>query len=866
MKSMMRKNTLREIRGSLGRYIAIFSIIALGVGFFSGLRVTRRAMIETGDRYTSEYKMFDYRLLSTLGFDEADLEEIKKLDGIAVADGAVSEDFIYTGADGAAKVIRAHSLTDGVNELSLRSGHLPTKDNECVGDSRLFTEKDIGTKITLSDDNAQEITDKFKYKEYTLVGLVDSPYYLNFERGSTTLGTGRLAGFVYMPYESFSVDYFTEIFVKLSSTQGLYMYSDEYNDAVDDSESKITSLIESRSNARYEDIYSSALDEINTSQAQLDSAKAEYEQAKLLFGITNDELEAQLASAQAEIDSARLELEKIEKPQCYALKRSTNIGYVSFDNDSKIVDGISTVFPIFFLLVAVLVCTITMNRMVDEQRTQIGIFKALGYSTGTIMGKYIFYAGSAALPGCVFGYFFGIFAFPWVIWNVYDVMYGFAPIAYVFDLPLAIISLVVSLLCSVGTAWLSCRKELSEAAAQLMRPKAPKSGKRIFLEKIPFIWKRLKFLHKVSARNIFRYTKRFIMMVLGIGGCTALLLTGFGLKDSIKNVVGEQFEKIMTYDYSVSLSEPLSDDFESEFSNSFGGIVQEYCFIYEGTMDIDVDGTSKSITVIAPKSSENISKFVDLHSDERKIAYPKNGEAVISRKFAEKNNINIGDTISAFSSDMKEIKVTVADICDNHIYAYLYVSIDTFYEQWGEYPDIKTVYASANESDDLHQVATKITELEGISGVTINDDVKESFTTMMQSLNYVVIFVTFCAGALAFIVLYNLTNINITERIREIATIKVLGFNSRETSDYIFREMFVLTGIGTALGLGLGVLLHSFVMAQIDMDIVSFNVHISFWSFVASVVLTFAFACIVNIAMYFKLEKINMAESLKSIE
>lgn len=866
MKSMMRKNTLREIRGSLGRYIAIFSIIALGVGFFSGLRVTRRAMIETGDRYITEYKMFDYRLLSTLGFDEADLEEIKAFDGIAVADGAVSEDFVYTGADGVAKVIRAHSMTDGINELSLRSGRLPTKDTECVGDSRLFTEKDIGTKITLSDDNAQEITDKFKYKEYTLVGLIDSPYYLNFERGSTTLGTGRLAGFVYMPYESFTVDYFTEIFVRLTSTQGLYMYSDEYNDAVDSFESKITALIESRANTRYEDIYSSALDEINSSQAKLDSAKAEYEQAKLQFGITNNELEAQLTSAQAEIDKTRLELDKIEKPQCYALTRSTNIGYVSFDNDSKIVDGISTVFPIFFLLVAVLVCTITMNRMVDEQRTQIGIFKALGYSTGTIMGKYIFYAGSAALTGCIFGYFFGNFAFPWVIWNVYDVMYGFAPISYVFDLPLAIISLVVSLLCSVGTAWLSCRKELGEAAAQLMRPKAPKSGKRIFLERIPFIWKRLKFLHKVSARNIFRYTKRFIMMVLGIGGCTALLLTGFGLKDSIENVVGEQFEKIMTYDYSVSLSGPLSDNFESEFSNSFGGIVQEYCFIYEGTMDVHIDGVSKSITVIAPKDSENIGKFVDLHSDERKIAYPKNGEAVISRKFAEKNNINIGDTISAFNSDMKEIKVTVADICDNHIYAYLYVSIDTFYEQWDEYPDIKTVYASANEGDDLHQIATRITELEGISGVTINDDVKESFTTMMQSLNYVVIFVTFCAGALAFIVLYNLTNINITERIREIATIKVLGFNSRETSDYIFREMFVLTGIGTVPGLGLGVLLHSFVMAQIDMEIVSFNVRISFWSFLASIVLTFAFACIVNIAMYFKLEKINMAESLKSIE
>lgn len=865
MRSMMRRTTLREIRGSLGRYIAIFSIIALGVGFFSGLRVTRRAMIETADIYTSEYKMFDYRLLSTLGFEKNDLDEIQNFDGISSADGAISEDFVYSGTDGAAKVVRAHSITENINELSLKSGRLPTKDSECVADSRLFTEKDIGTKITLSEDNGEDILGKFKHKEYTIVGLVDSPYYLNFDRGSTTLGTGRLAGFIYMPYEGFEVDYFTEIFVRLKATEGLYMYSDEYNNAVDGYEEKLLEFIEAQANTRYEGIYNDALSEIESSQTELDSAKAQYEQLKAM-GMENAEMEEGLIQAQSEIDSARLELDKIEKPQCYALTRSTNIGYVSFDNDSKIVDGISTAFPIFFLLVAVLVCTITMNRMVDEQRTQIGIFKALGYSTKAIMGKYVFYAGSAAFTGCIFGYFFGIFAFPWVIWNVYDVMYGFAPIEYVFDLPLAIISLAVSLLCSIGTAWVSCRKELSEVAAQLIRPKAPKNGKRIFLEKIGFFWKRLKFLHKVSARNIFRYTKRFIMMVLGIGGCTALLLTGFGLKDSIENVVGEQFEKIMIYDYTVSLSEPLSDEYEIEFEKNFDGIAENYGFVYEGSMNVDVDGTSKAITVIAPKSAENIGKFIDLHSGERKIPYPKNGEAVISRKFAEKNGISAGDTISVFNEDMKELKLKIADICDNHIYAYLYISLDTFSSQWEACPDIKTVYATSFETDDLHDIAAKIAEIDGVNGVSVNQDIKENFTTMMQSLNYVIIFITCCAGALAFIVLYNLTNINITERIREIATIKVLGFNSRETSDYIFREMFVLTGIGAVLGLGLGVLLHSFVMAQIDMDIVSFNVKITFWSFAASLVLTFAFACIVNIAMYFKLEKINMAESLKSIE
>ncbi|MDE6419363.1 MAG: FtsX-like permease family protein, partial [Lachnospiraceae bacterium] len=280
---------------------------------------------------------------------------------------------------------------------------------------------------------------------------------------------------------------------------------------------------------------------LHEAQTELNDGWAEYEDGR-------SEYESKIAEGQQEIDDAINELEKLEKPSYYLLTRNENIGYVSFDNDSSIVAGMANVFPVFFFLVAALVCITTMNRMVEEQRTQIGVLKALGYSKAAIMGKYMVYSGSAAMIGCISGFLIGSYVFPNVIWTVYGIMYSIGGSGYLIDVPLACISVVVALICSIGTTWLSCRMELGSVAAELIRPKTPKAGKRIFLEYIPFIWKRMKFLHKVSARNIFRYKKRFFMMVLGVGGCTALLLTGLGIKDSIADEVTEQYDRNLTYD------------------------------------------------------------------------------------------------------------------------------------------------------------------------------------------------------------------------------------------------------------------------------------------------------------------------------
>jgi putative ABC transport system permease protein len=549
------------------------------------------------------------------------------------------------------------------------------------------------------------------------------------------------------------------------------------------------------------------------------------------------------------------------------LNRGTNIGYACFESDSEIVNGVSKVFPIFFILVAVLVCMTTMNRMVEEQRTMIGMFKALGYGEGTIMAKYMIYSGSAALIGCVVGYVVGMAVFPPVIWFAYKMMYIDIPLVYAFDLKLIIAVVLVALVCTVGTTWLTCRYELYETAANLMRPKAPKAGKRVFLEKIPFVWNKMKFLKKVSVRNIFRYKKRLFMMIIGISGCTALLLTGFGINDSIAGFADTQFDEIQVYDGSIVLSTSKDSVATGELVDELSQVTESYDFVYESSWDLTVNNSVKTVNLVAPEKTANFGKYLIFKDSKGNgISYPEKNQAVINNAIADDYDIEVGDEIIVRNSDMDEIKLTVSGIFENHVYNYVFISPETYEEQLGGAPEYASIYFNLKSGLDAHEELAKIMAMDGAASVTINQDSRQRVSQMMNSLNYIILVVILAAAALAFIVLYNLTNINITERIREIATIKVLGFFKNETASYVFRENRVLTAIGIIVGLGLGVLLHSFVMSQIKVDMVSFDVYISPLSYIYSIILTFVFNFGVNIIMSRKLENINMAESLKSVD
>ncbi len=885
MKSIMKKTTLREIRQSLGRYLAIFAIVAMGVGFFAGLKITRQVMITSANAYLEEKQLYDFRLLSTLGFEDEDVQTLSSKEDVRFVEGAVAADILYFNQQGNEDVIKAHSLLQNINGLEVVAGRLPQQATECVVDANLYDKSALGTKIVLSENNVEEDLDYFAYREYTIVGIAQSSAYIQFERGTTALGNGQVSGFMYLLPQGFCAEFYTEIYVKFN--QDYPIYSKDYNDYIDEKEPLWKDYCKAQGERRYQAIVADAEAELANAKQTLAEEKADAKQtladakkeladahAELADGWPkyNDsyaEFEEKIAEAEQEIADAEADIANIEKPETYVLNRDTNIGYACFQNDSSIVEGLANVFPVFFFLVAALVCMTTMNRMVEEQRTQIGVLKALGYGEAAIMGKYLFYSGSAALAGCIAGYFLGIHLFPFVIWTAYGMMYQMGSIVYIFDGGTALLCLACALLCSMGTTWISCRHELKEVAADLMRPKAPRAGKRVFLEWLPFIWKRLKFLHKVSVRNIVRYKRRFFMMVIGISGCTALLVTGFGIRDSVVDIADQQFQEIQTYQFGITLKNGIKDANDpsltefTEILDTYGG---SFLPVLETTMDLQTPENLKSIHLIIVENPAQIGEYIDLHTpDKTAISYPKAGEAVICEKLAKRYRIQIGDTIHLFEENGTEVQAVVSGICENYIYNYIYLNAETYQTACGAFL-YKNVYANITKDADIHAVGAAIMKANNITAVSINADMLVRFSSMMSSMNYIVFVVIACAAALAFIVLYNLNNINITERIREIATIKVLGFYRNETAAYVFRENTALTAIGCAVGLLLGKLLHIYVMHKVDIDLMSFDVHVKAVSYLLSILLTFAFTWIVNRIMTGKLENINMAESLKSVD
>lgn len=878
MKSMMKRTTLREIKGSFGRFFAIFAIIALGVGFFAGLKNTTPTMFKTVNDFLIKEQLFDYRIISTIGWTKNEVEILSHLPEVRYIEGSYSYDVIYNYNKKEEMILKTHSITENINGIELTEGRMPENENECLVDTHIRDLPKIGETLTVADNNPESTSAALSFKELTVVGYTNSSYYINVERGTTSLGNGSVAGFLYVLPDSFEGDIYTEIFVKFDEDYPLY--SDEYKKYMDDKKETWEYAVKLAADWRY---LNAAFDAINNSNIPELKQLPEYKQIEELINtvdldnlssLANTKDLAKIAGLIEQIDISNLlstyrssEYAQDITLNTFVLERNTNTGYVCFESDSKIVEQIANVFPIFFILVAALVCMTTMSRMVEEQRTQIGILKALGYSSGKIMSKFMFYSGSAAICGCIFGYVTGIILFPKVIWTAYSLMYIPISIKYVFDVKLALISLDVALLCSIGTTWVSCHVELSETAASLMRPKAPKAGKRILLEHVRFIWKRLKFLYKVSIRNIFRYKRRFFMMILGVSGCTALLLTGFGLYDSVAGFADMQYKDIEISDAGLVYLNGEGDKLPVSLEQKLDEITDDYLPIHEASWDLVTENAAKGIYLIAPISYENIQLYMNFHTEKgEQLSYPSKNEALISNGIAKRYKIKKGDTILLRDESMRELKLTVSGVFENHVYNYIYISSETLEESLDETINYNTVYINFPDNSDMYKLSAELMRDENVAKVSLFVDLKNRVNNMMKSLNYVVYLVILCAAFLAFIVIYNLTNINITERIREIATIKVLGFYKNETSAYVFRENLFLTSIGILIGLFLGVLLHRFVMSNIVVDIVSFRVLIKPLSFLLSIILTFSFNMIINLFMNKKLDKINMAESLKSVE
>lgn len=935
MKSALKKDTVREIRHSLGRFLSIFLIVLLGCGFFSGIKATMPDMIDTAEEYFSDNRLMDIKLMSSIGVKSEDVEAVKKADDVQGVMAGYSKDVFYY-HENQNLVLKFMSFNNVVDENSpnnldkpvLLEGRLPEKKGECAVEVKMSSPNTfkVGGEIKINEpDSSKNITDTLATDTYRIVGIVASPLYIGYERDATTVGNGTVVSNVFVPESEFVCDYYTELYVKFKDTDELDPFSDEYKQAVKDKSVQAVEFFEDSVNARFEKLSSDAQDSIEVAQEKVDilkqalscdesqltellataqksveEAQEAYDKAeqsgssakylarsqllkaqqleevagKLLedkkTGSTAafDEYNGQLAAAEDEIAGAKKELEAVKTPAFYQYDRfEASSDYSSFYGDAQKVDSIAKVFPVFFILVAALVCLTTMTRMVEEQRTQIGTYKALGYSGARIAGKYLFYAATAATAGSCIGVVVGLQIFPKIIYSCYNILYNIPDIDTPFKPVYMVLCLVVSAICTCSAVLYACIKELKSQPSQLMRPKPPQNGRRVLLERVDLIWNRLDFLAKVTVRNLLRYKKRFFMTIVGVAGCTALIVTGFGLKYSIKTIAEKQFNEIFLYDGIAVLN---SADFdEKQLEDKISSIAQvDKSMLMQSTDGIaENESENQSVSMIVPKAPENMGDYIDLVSAENGSNLEvKSGSVIITQKLAKLLDLKTGDTITIKLSGHEEKEFNIGGVSKNYALHYIYITPDDFESVYGEKPVYNLSFIDLKKDTDENSFKEQLISNDEFYGISFKNDSSRGFLNSVDSLDAIVILLIVCAGGLAFVVLYNLANINITERVREIATIKVLGFYDGETSAYIYRENLISTIVGIIVGLVAGKILHYFVVITSEVDLVLFNRQLVWWAYVLGALLTLAFAFIVNLVLHFKLKKIDMVEFLKSVE
>ena len=1207
-KNILRKDFIIEIKKTMGRFVSIFFIVALGVAFYSGIRASEPSMRITADQYFDDSELMDLKVMGTMGLTKADIKSIGKVSGIEAVEGGYSKDVLCPVGDNE-KVVHMLSMQKNFNQVSVVKGRLPEKAGECLVDEDFlsYTDLKVGDTVAFHSGDGEALTDSLVTDTYKIVGIGNSPLYISFGRGSSTIGNGEISGFVVVDKASFDMDVYTEAYVKVSGAEEKTAFTDEYNNLSDAAKEAVSAIEEERCAARKQEIVDEANEkladsektvneksqelenakkelesgkskaaeelekakqqlmdgeaeladakqqiadgetqladakaQLNDKQAQLDSAEAQYESGKTqldqkeqeladaeqvylsnyskympiitagkeqipagksqiadgkkrldeelaplnqlkdeLAGIedeisqcdseiaglktqldgmnsevyqkyvnipkenrneeeqayvekwenlntklagmqewktqlektkqeklnkagfaTEADLEAQItsltkqkadldakekvllqqeqtlaaqeeellsagrqitdgksqiAAARSQLDStksqitdgkaqilsawallnekedtlnaskaqlasgeqeladgrskyeqaakeaeeqitdgqakitdgekqltdarqkiadAKAEIKKIENPKWYVQTREDALTeYQGYGDNADRMRSIGKVFPVLFFLVAALISLTTMTRMVEEQRVQIGTMKALGYGKAAIAGKYIGYALIATLGGSIFGVLAGEKILPFIIIYAYMILYKHLPAILVpYHMSYALQASGIAVACTLIATIASCYKELAAEPAELMRPAAPKQGKRILLERIGIIWKHLNFTWKSTVRNLIRYKKRFFMTIFGIGGCMALMVVGFGLKDCIYEIVSLQYEKVQFYDAATYMSDDISEENRQQLHDYLdqNADIKETIEARMQKTDVKSASGKKTLYLMVPSDNEKIEDFLSFHSRTNKdeVYSLKKDEVILTEKMASLLNVKVGDELTIEDEDRGDQTVTVGAICENYMSHYLYLSPEKYEELYGVPAEYNTIIYSVKDGkdDQIEKIGTKLLSMDGVLNVSYTSSIEGRLDDMLRSLNLVIVVLIVSAGMLAFVVLYNLNNINITERQRELATLKVLGFYDGEVASYVYRENILLTIIGSVVGMVLGNLLHRYIILTVEVEEAMFGRQIHWQSYLYSFLFTVAFSLFVNWVMFYKLKKIDMVESLKSVE
>lgn len=867
----------RSIFKKPGRFLALLAIVALGAGFYAGLRMTAPDMNRFLDDYLDAAHAYDVRVVSTLGLTQGDLDALAELEDVDAIEGAYEAD-VEASLNGDDYTWRFHSLpeADGgaseadaiadLNQLTLVEGHMSEAPNECVICADCILDEPYGVgdviEVLTGEDEESPLTES----GFEVVGLVRSPLYVSpVSLGPSAVGSGSLDEYAYVLDEAFSQrDVYSEAFIAVADAANQRYDTNAYWETIDAACSEIDELAPVREQARLDEIYDQAVAALRESLQQQ--------------GLPAPLVEVTLQSAEVQ---KSLEDELPHTCEWLVLERNKNVGMESYVSDAERVDHIASIFPLVFLLVAALVALTTMARMVDEDRILIGTFKALGYSRARITLRYVGYALLASGIGGVIGIVLLSYVLPAVITNAYTIMYTVPSSEFRIDVPLALLAWGLAVGVTLLATWASVANTLRERPARLMLPPAPKAGKRILLEHIGPVWSRLSFSWKVTLRNLFRYKKRAIMTLIGIAGCTALLLTGLGLHNAINDIIDIHFYDIVHYNAIVSVDDKALDD---EARSEIKDVLDDSAFATQHVRvrtetrlapnPTNADEPEQRVEFMVPENPERFSELMTLRDRVTHDVLPlEEGSAIVSEKLARSLGVNAGDTIELAEQDAmgnatsESITLEIGGLSETYVGNYVYITPGMYEQVMGEAPVYSHYYVQATEDESKRQELTeRLSAMPAVGTISFNDETIETYRTMLRSVDLIVVVLAVSAALLAFIVLYNLTNINIEERVREIATLKVLGFTKRETYAYIFREVLLLAIVGCLIGLLLGIPLENYVVSTAEVDQVMFGRSIHGDSFVAAFVLTIVFALATLVMMLPKLSGINMVESLKSNE
>lgn len=835
MNALTLKNLLREIKRTFTKFLSIFAICALGVAFFAGIRATSPDMKEAGDRLYNTYNLSDISVISTSGLTADNIRDLESIEGIQAVRASLFVDAMARGTGEKEKNLRLYSmpiklkseyapLIDLIpdygidtspeyemNGVEIVSGRMPLNDTETALDYTLEGSlvKQLGDEITLTTSGGTVTL--------RVVGFIRSPMYISmFERGTSSIGNGTSDGFAYasgnaisslgtkLPVMSLLNTYYTRADIVISGKEGLSAYSDEYEALVNE----VTDRIED------------------------------------------------YASTQS--------------GTWYIQDRSGNPGYSDYSENTDRIAAVGDVFPLIFFIVAALVCLTTMTRMVEEQRIEMGTMKALGYGGWQIAMKYAVYAMSACISGGVVGAIIGFKLFPYVIMKGYSIMYYLGKLETPYRADIAFMAIAAMAVCTAAATFSACYASLKEVPATLMRPKAPKAGRRVLLEKIPFIWKKLSFTSKVTVRNLFRYKKRFFMSVIGIAGSGALLVTAFGLNDSIFGIIEKQFGDIWQMDVQAYVYEamPLADMQELLGKNPANDDFDSVMFCLDSQMECKNGGRSQSgVHLLGVESAESMAGRINLHNGGAPVTLDDSG-VVVTAKLAETLSIKVGDEINMRTGGEDHL-MRVIGVADNYVYHYVYITAayyETVFGKAMQYNGFMGNLKDGLTDETMDAMSTQLLSDSRMYTVRTIGSIYASVWDSLSILNYVVLVLILGSGMLTFVVMLNLTNINIGERMRELATLRVLGFYDKEMYAYIFRENNALSVIGAFVGLVFGKIMHLFVIRTCEVDMVMFVRSAKPLSYVYAFALTIVFSLIVNLLMRPKVRAIDMVESLKSAE